>query len=37
MKDSIEKALVMYYQITKYRLDYIKEFSNKTVNVYNIF
>lgn len=38
MKDSIEKALVMYYQITKYRPDYIiKEFSNKTVNVYNIF
>lgn len=35
-KKSIEKALVTYFNIVKLRADYLKEFSHKEIEVYNI-
>lgn len=36
MRDSIEKALWMYYLIVIKRPDYVKEFSRKEIEVYNV-
>lgn len=36
MRESIEKALMMYYVIVTKRPDYVKEFSRKAIEVYNV-
>lgn len=36
MQKSIEKALITYFHIVKNRPDYLKEFSNKEIEVYNV-
>lgn len=36
MQKSVEKALVTYFNIVKLRPDYLKEFSHKEIEIYNV-